>query len=108
MPCIVEVVTTLETQEQAESLAEQLIEHRFAACVQIAGPIKSVYRWEGKVCKSEEFRCSIKTTAEALPQVKAHMEKYHPYDTPEVLVFESQDVSPNYEAWALAQIGPAS
>lgn len=102
---LVEIVTTLETSEQAESFAQQLVELRLAACVQIDGPIRSVYRWQGKICRSEEYRCCIKTSQSILEEVKERIGQLHPYETPELLVFQSCDVSEDYLKWARDQLG---
>jgi len=40
----VQVSTTLATREQAEALARRLVDSRLAACVQLVGPVTSVYR----------------------------------------------------------------
>lgn len=56
-----EVVTTVKRLEDAEELAKGLVEERLAACVQILGPVKSVYRWKGRLEEAEEWLCLIKT-----------------------------------------------
>ena len=49
MESYIQVVTTTEKKEDAEKIAACLVEKRLAACVQIAGPISSLYRWKGKI-----------------------------------------------------------
>ncbi len=43
------VLTTLSDEQQAADFAAELVERRLAACVNIVGPIRSIYRWKGKV-----------------------------------------------------------
>jgi len=58
------VLTTVGTPEDAEKLSQELVERRLAACVNIVGPIRSVYRWCSEVHSDPEFLLVIKTTAE--------------------------------------------
>ncbi|MFP3984888.1 MAG: divalent cation tolerance protein CutA [Candidatus Bathyarchaeia archaeon] len=39
----VQVIATTETKENAEEIANELVQNRLAACVQIISPISSVY-----------------------------------------------------------------
>ena len=57
----IQVATTTDSKQQAEQIAQTLVEQRLAACVQIAGPIQSVYRWQGNIEQAEEWHCTIKT-----------------------------------------------
>jgi periplasmic divalent cation tolerance protein len=52
-PEALEVLTTTEGQQQALDMARELIDQRLAACVQVVGPVTSVYRWQGRVETSE-------------------------------------------------------
>ena len=61
MDSILIVTTTLPTMEAAKLLAQQLIDERLAACVQIQEGVQSIYRWDGKVCNDTEVQLSAKT-----------------------------------------------
>lgn len=103
MTSIVEITTTLETRSQAETLAERLVECHLAACVQIDGPILSIYGWKGAIQRAEEFRCTIKTTEDQRPQVIKCIEEHHPYDLPEILEHFS-NASQDYSDWVAEQL----
>jgi periplasmic divalent cation tolerance protein len=45
----VQVATTVDSEVAAAELARSAVEARVAACGQVVGPIKSVYRWQGKI-----------------------------------------------------------
>lgn len=66
-------------------MAHALIEERVAACVQVAGPITSIYRWDGNVESSSEFRLVIKTTVERESEVYDLIQKLHDYDVPQIV-----------------------
>jgi periplasmic divalent cation tolerance protein len=68
------VLTTAGTREEAGKIARALVERRLAACVNLVGPMQSVYRWKGAVETAEEWLLVVKTTAEAVHQVRAAIE----------------------------------
>jgi hypothetical protein len=49
MSDIIQIVTTVPDEESAQRIARALVEARLAACVQVAGPVESVYRWQGQI-----------------------------------------------------------
>jgi periplasmic divalent cation tolerance protein len=100
---LVQLLTTVDTEERALELARSAVHARAAACVQIVGPIRSVYRWEGRTEDAEEFLCLLKCPAEGLERLAAFVRARHPYDTPEITAVESLFVDDRYLAWARAE-----
>lgn len=98
------VFTTTETAEDAHQLARELVERHLAACVQIVGPIRSVYRWEGKIESAEEFRCEIKTNAEQWDELERVLSSMHPYDVPEIVAVPLSQLSQPYANWMRDQL----
>ncbi len=94
--------TTTETAAQAQALADGLIEQHLAACVQIEGPLTSVYRWEGKVEHATEFRLAIKFMGNRHLEVETYLHNHHPYATPQWIVVRAEHVSEKYLSWAQA------
>jgi periplasmic divalent cation tolerance protein len=78
----VQVLTTVDSEDAGVTLARGIVEERLAACVQIVGPIRSVYWWEGRVDDSREWQLLIKTTTERLPELEQHIKENHGYDIP--------------------------
>ena len=99
------VLTTAPTAEEADALAAALVERQLAACVQIVGPVTSVYRWEGAVQRSEERLLLVKTTAAAYPRVEAAIRELHSYECPEVVAQPIEAGSRDYLAWIRAHVG---
>ena len=75
-----------------------------AACVNIAGTVHSIYRWEGGVSEDGEQLLVIKTSDDRLADLRQELFSRHPYDVPEFLVLEVADVSPSYGAWLLESV----
>ncbi|MCF7688322.1 MAG: divalent-cation tolerance protein CutA [Cephaloticoccus sp.] len=94
--------TTVAERSDADLLATKAIGHHLAVCVQIDGPITSIYPWQGKIERSEEFRVMFKL----MPGQAAHLESLimslHPYETPEWIVLPVEAVGEKYLSWALA------
>jgi periplasmic divalent cation tolerance protein len=100
---LVQLITTLESREQAVSLARDAVEARTAACVQVIGPITSVYRWHGEMEETEEFLCLLKVPSEGMEKLVQFVRDRHPYDTPELTAVGSTFVDERYLAWARAE-----
>lgn len=94
--------TTVETRAQAETLSRGLISLNHAVCVQIEGPITSVYRWQGEVAESTEYRLMVKFLRPQATEAEAWLLNHHPYDTPEWIVASSDHVAEKYLSWAEA------
>jgi len=99
-----QVITTTETSEDAEKIARLLVESRLAACTQIVGPIRSIYRWQGQVETSQEWQCWIKTRAERLEDLQEAIRKAHPYQVPEILALPVESGSASYLRWLDEQV----
>jgi periplasmic divalent cation tolerance protein len=99
------VLTTLGSKEAAEKLAQQLVERRIAACVNIVGPIRSVYRWKQKIENEEEYLLLIKTITEHAAQLQAAFMELHPYELPEHVELAIDGGSEEYLAWLTGEVG---
>ncbi len=97
------VITTTDSADAAQALATGLVAARLAACVQIVGPIRSVYRWEGAVCDDEEWQCWIKTTGDRVAALTEWIQANHGYDLPEVVALPVLGGSPEYLSWVSAE-----
>lgn len=79
------VITTTEKKEDAERISEILVNEKLAACVQILGPMKSIYHWKGNLEKTEEYLCLIKTKDNVYTKLEQKIKEIHPYETPEIV-----------------------
>jgi periplasmic divalent cation tolerance protein len=98
------VLTTVGDRETAQSLARQLVQQSLAACVQIDGPIESIYRWEGKVCEDAEYRLMIKSVAHCWPDLCDFIAQNHPYDTPQLVRLAIDQASEGYRSWVRSSV----
>lgn len=100
------VWTTVASQPEAETLAAGIIAGQLAACVQIEGPVVSLYRWQGKLERTLEYRLCIKLLPAQLLALEAHVHRHHPYTTPEWIVVRAEHVGEKYLSWAQANSSP--
>ena len=84
-------------------LGAGVIGARLGAGAQIVGPITSVFRWNGDVQTEQEWRLEIKTTADRVTALTAHIKANHGYDLPEVIATPITGGSAEYLSWLVAE-----
>ena len=93
------VLTTAGSKSEAQRIARSLVERRLAACVNVVGPIESVYRWKETVEDGEEWLLLVKTTEAAFRQVHDAIRELHSYALPECVALAVEAGSAPYLAW---------
>lgn len=97
------VISNLPDRASAEKLANDLIEKRLAACINILSPCHSVYRWKGAIQNDTEHPMLIKTTRERYAQLEAAIRAGHPYELPEIIAVPLAAGLPEYLDWVAAE-----
>ena len=95
------ILVTTESEEQSVQIARTLVAERLAACVNIVGPVRSIYRWRDAVEDESEFLLLIKTRASLLGRVERRVIELHSYEVPEVLTLAPSGGSAAYLGWLL-------
>jgi periplasmic divalent cation tolerance protein len=95
----IHVITTVDSKEAAERIAETVVRARVAGCAQIVGPITSVYWWEGEIERAEEYLILLKTASDRYAELEATIRDVHPYDVPEILALPVSAGSRAYLDW---------
>ena len=100
------VLVTCASRKEAERLARAVVEKKLAACVNVAAaPVKSVYRWKGKIETAEEFPLMMKTTRSKFPALEKEIRRLHSYETPEIIAVPVVAGSAAYLRWIAASVG---
>jgi periplasmic divalent cation tolerance protein len=83
---------------EAEKIGKKLVEEKLVACVNIF-PIKSVYRWRGKIERAREVAMIVKTRRELIDRVINRVKKLHSYEVPAILAFNVEKGPPDFLKW---------
>lgn len=100
------VLMTAAHLEEAESIAQELVNKQLAACVNIIPNIVSLYRWNGQLCRDPEVLMVAKTTRERFAQLEQAVRHGHSYDVPEIIALTIVDGSTNYLRWLVESVAP--
>lgn len=101
------VLVTVPSYEEGERIAETLVTESLAACVHVIGPIRSIYRWQGKICRDDERLLFIKTSGDRYSALEKRVLELHPYEVPEVISLPVEDGAESYLSWLRDQTKPA-
>ena len=96
---MINIVTTAPHRETLDKIGRILLEKRLVACLQILGPIKSIYWWKGQVEEAEEWIGVMKTRRDLYEEVEKEIRALHPYEIPQIEALEATAVLPEYECW---------
>lgn len=93
------IMTSCEKKEDAMNIAKACVDSKSAACVQIHGPVDSVYSWNDVLEQTQEWVCSIKTRDTHFESVQKLIQSIHPYELPEIIAVPISNVSDDYLNW---------
>ena len=95
------VLVTCGSEEEAQKIAHALVEEHLAACVNLVSPIRSIYRWEGKIWDEKEGLLIIKTQKKRFQELEKKIKSLHSYSVPEIIALPVADGSSSYLNWLL-------
>ncbi len=98
---MITIITTVDNRETLEGMGRELLAKRLVACMQIIGPIKSIYRWKGRLEEAEEWMGLMKTQESLYEEVEKEIRRLHPYEVPEIAAVDSRRVLPAYAQWVV-------
>ncbi len=104
MSPIVTVYATFANADEAARIARALIEERLAACANILGPCRSLYRWQGAIEEAEEVPALFKTRADKAETLIARLAELHSYDVPAAVVWPIASALPSYADWVRREV----
>ena len=93
------VMTTVASQEQAHTIAQDLVEQELAVCVNILPIMHTFYRFKGEVHDDTENLLMIKTTKNLYDSVCASICQMHTYEIPEVFGIKMSECEPRFLDW---------
>jgi periplasmic divalent cation tolerance protein len=99
------VLVTCGSKKEARKIAQALVDRRLAACVQEIGvPMRSTYRWKGRVESANEVLLLIKTSRKRFSAVSTLVQELHSYDVPEIIALNIAEGSREYLDWITSSV----
>ncbi len=99
MPDPIVVFVTCGSEEEALKIANALVDAHLAACVNLIAPIRSIYRWEGKIWDEKEWLLIIKTQKQRFEALEKRVRSLHSYSVPEIISLPITEGSSAYLNW---------
>ena len=100
---ILVIMVTVANQKEAVKIGTVVVKARLAACVNIIPAIQSIYRWKGKILKSQEFLLIFKSTKARYVLLEKSIKAIHTYDTPEIIALPVEKGIPQYIRWVCSE-----
>lgn len=101
---IVSVYVTFASADEAEHIGRAMIEERLAACINILGEARSIYRWQGRIEDATEQAAVFKTSQSCADLLVRRVGELHSYDNPAIAVWPIEAAPPAYVQWVRAQL----
>jgi periplasmic divalent cation tolerance protein len=101
MSAIVSVYATFANAGEAARIGRTLVEERLAACVNILGTCRSIYRWQGEIEEAEEVAALFKTGGEQAELLMRRLAELHSYDVPAAVVWPIAGALESYRSWVV-------
>ena len=102
---VISVYAIFADAEEAERIGRAVVEERLAACINILGPTRSIYRWKGAIETSDEVAALFKTTEERAADLIARIAALHSYDVPCVAAWPIDRILGSYADWVEDTVG---
>ncbi|MBI3379604.1 divalent-cation tolerance protein CutA [Candidatus Gottesmanbacteria bacterium] len=98
------VYVPCKNEEESKEIANIIIKEKLAFCTNIIPGCYSIYRWQGKVEKSEESLLIIKTLPHLVKKLISRIKNLHSYKMPEIISWKIDEVSPGIVNWAVNEL----
>src|SRR5947209_13876188 len=96
---VVSVYAVFADGEEAERIGRPIVEEGLAACVNILGPIRSIYRWQGKIETADEVAAIFKTHQWVSDALIQRIAALHSYDVPCIVTWPIDKILRSYADW---------
>ena len=96
---VVSVYAIFASAEEAERIGRAVVEARLAACINILGPVRSIYHWKGEIETADEVAAILKTTAESADALMTRIAALHSYDVPCAVTWPIDKILGSYAEW---------
>jgi periplasmic divalent cation tolerance protein len=96
---VISVYVVFADDDEAERIGRAMVEERLAACINILGPIRSIYRWKGAIETADEVAAIFKTSDDRASDLIARVAALHSYDVPCITAWPIAGILGAYADW---------
>ena len=96
---VLSIYAVFANAEEAERIARTVVDERLAACANILGPMRSIYRWKGKIETADEVAAIFKTHHWRADALIARIAELHSYDVPAIVSWPIDKILGSYADW---------
>jgi periplasmic divalent cation tolerance protein len=96
---IVSVYVVFANAEEAETIGRTVVEEHLAACINILSPVRSIYRWKGKVETADEVAAILKTHHWRSDALMERIAELHSYEVPCIVTWPIDKIVGSYADW---------
>ena len=93
------VLVTASSKEEANKIAQGLLQDKLAACVNILAGLESRFWWQGKIDSAQEVLLVIKTRKTLFNKLAKKVKSLHSYTVPEIIALPIISGNKTYLDW---------
>jgi periplasmic divalent cation tolerance protein len=102
---VISVYALFASAEEAERIGRTVVEERLAACINILGPVRSIYRWQGALQTADEVAAILKTSHAAADALITRIAGLHSYEVPCITTWPVDKIFGSYADWVEDNVG---
>jgi periplasmic divalent cation tolerance protein len=102
---VVSVYAVFANADEAERIGRTVVHERLAACINVLGPVRSIYRWQGEVETAEEVAAIFKTSDSSTESLIARIASLHSYEVPCIASWPIDRILASYAQWVEESVG---
>ncbi len=102
---VVSVYAIFANADEAERIGRVAVDERLAACVNILGPVRSIYRWQGAVESADEVAAIFKTASHQVDALMTRIAGLHSYAVPCIVTWPVDKLLGAYADWVETSVG---
>ncbi len=99
------IYVTVPTRSEAERIAETVVTEHLAACANMFDGVRSIFEWEGTLCREDEIVLILKTQAERVAECTERIQQLHSYECPCIVSLPIENGNPAFLDWISSSTG---
>ena len=93
------IFVTTSSSAEAVTIGRALVKEKLAACANFVSRVRSIYRWQGKICDEPEVLMVLKTRSGNIQKIIRRVQSLHSYSVPEIIALPILAGSKEYLRW---------